>query len=262
MPEKPVILDRAGAVARIRFNRAEALNALNTESAEALLNICQQIAADPANRVVVISGACRAFMAGGDITEFTGELSVRSPRIDGLIVKLHNALEILANLRSPVVASLQGAVAGAGVSIALAADLAIASDDTVFNLAYAKIGASPDGSSSWSLPRLVGVRKAMEIAMLSENIYAEEALRLGIVNRVVAAKDLEAETDALAQRLASGPTFAYGMIKHLMRTSHERTLRGQLDEEQKSFLACNETGDFESGVSAFFTKRPAVFRGF
>ena len=127
MPEKPVILDRAGAVARIRFNRAEALNALNTESAEALLNICQQIAADPANRVVVISGAGRAFMAGGDITEFTGELSVRSPRIDGLIVKLHNALEILANLRSPVVASLQGAVAGAGVSIALAADLAIAS---------------------------------------------------------------------------------------------------------------------------------------
>jgi 2-(1,2-epoxy-1,2-dihydrophenyl)acetyl-CoA isomerase len=261
MLRKPVTLDRAGAIAHIRFNRPAALNALNTESADALLRICEQVAADPDNRVVVISGAGRAFMAGGDIAEFTGELSVRSPRINDLIIKLHDALEMLTNLRSPVVASLQGAIAGAGVSIALAADLAIASDDAVFNLAYAKIGASPDGSSSWSLPRLVGVRKALEIAMLSENIPAEEALRLSLVNRVVRAEDLAAETDALAQRLASGPTFAYGMIKRLMRTSHERTFRAQIDEEQKSFLACNETGDFEAGVSAFFTKRPAVFRG-
>jgi 2-(1,2-epoxy-1,2-dihydrophenyl)acetyl-CoA isomerase len=109
---------------------------------------------------------------------------------------------------------------------------------------------------------VVGVRKAIEIAMLSENIRAEEALRLGIVNRVVAARDLEAETDALARRLAAGPTFAYGRIKHLMRTSHERTLHDQLDEERRSFLECNKTSDFESGVSAFIAKQKAVFRGF
>ena len=236
MSSEPVILERAGPVARIRFNRGEVLNALDTPSAEALLNICRQIAADPANRVVVISGAGRAFMAGGDVAEFSGELAERSPRIEGLIAKLHQAIEILTNLRSPVVASVHGAIAGAGVSIMLAADLAIAADNSVINLAYAKLGASPDGSSSWSLPRVVGVRKALEIAMLSENIRADEALRLGLVNRVVAAGALAAETEALADRLAAGPTFAYGKIKHLMRTSLERTLRDQLDAERQSFI--------------------------
>jgi len=261
MSSEPVILERAGPVARIRFNRGEVLNALDTPSAEALLNICRQIAADPANRVVVISGAGRAFMAGGDVAEFSGELAERSPRIEGLIAKLHQAIEILTNLRSPVVASVHGAIAGAGVSIMLAADLAIAADNSVINLAYAKLGASPDGSSSWSLPRVVGVRKALEIAMLSENIRADEALRLGLVNRVVAAGALAAETEALADRLAAGPTFAYGKIKHLMRTSLERTLRDQLDAERQSFIECSKTGDFAAAVSGFLDKKPTAFKG-
>lgn len=261
MLEKPVMLERDGAVARIRFNRPDVLNALDTPSAEALLDICQQIAADPTVRVVVIAGAGRVFMAGGDVTEFSGAAAVRSPRIDGLIEKLHRSIEILTGLRCPVLASVHGAVAGAGVSIALAADLAIAAENAIFNLAYAKLGASPDGSSSWSLPRMVGVRKAMEIAMLSENIRADEAQRLGIVNRVVPEDALEAETDALAVRLASGPTFAYGKIKQLMRTSHERTLQDQLHAERLAFLECNRTNDFERGVSAFLTKQPADFVG-
>jgi 2-(1,2-epoxy-1,2-dihydrophenyl)acetyl-CoA isomerase len=261
LSDKPVILDREGAIARIRFNRADVLNALNTESAEALLEACQRVEADPENWVVVISGVGRAFMAGGDVVEFGGELVERTSHIDGLISKLHQSIEILTKLRSPVVASVHGAVAGAGVSITLAADLAICADDTVFNLAYAKLGASPDGSSSCSLPRVVGVRKAIEIAMLSENIQADEALKLSMVNRVVPAGDLQKETDALVRRLASGPTFAYGKIKHLMRTSHERTLHDQLDEERRSFLGCNETIDFGSGVSAFLRKERASFRG-
>lgn len=261
MSENPVVLERVGAIARIRFNRASVLNALDTASAEALLDASRAVAADATVRVVVISGAGRAFMAGGDVSEFAGEVAERSRRIDGLIGKLHEAIEVLTTLRSPVVASVHGAVAGAGVSITLAADLAIAADDAVFNLAYAKLGASPDGSSSWSLPRVVGVRKAIEIAMLSENIRADEALTLGLVNRVVAAADLEKETEALASRLASGPTFAYGRIKHLMRTSHERTLHDQLDEERRSFLACNGTADFNAGVSAFLNKKPATFGG-
>jgi 2-(1,2-epoxy-1,2-dihydrophenyl)acetyl-CoA isomerase len=111
------------------------------------------------------------------------------------------------------------------------------------------------------LPRVVGVKKAIEIAMLSENVRADEALRLGIVNRVVPADTLVAETDALAARLAAGPTFAYAKIKHLMRTSHERTLHDQLDAERLSFLECNKTSDFNSGVSAFLQKKAAKFDG-
>jgi 2-(1,2-epoxy-1,2-dihydrophenyl)acetyl-CoA isomerase len=255
------VLERAGAVARIKFNRPEVLNALDTPSAVGLLDACKQIEADATARVVVISGAGRAFMAGGDVAEFSGELAERSRRIDGLISKLHQAVEILTSMRIPVVASVHGAIAGAGVSLTLAADLSIAADNALFNLAYAKLGASPDGSSSWSLPRVVGVKKAIEIAMLSENVRADEALRLGIVNRVVPANTLAAETDALAERLAAGPTFAYGKIKHLIRTSHERTLHDQLDAERLSFLECNKTNDFNSGVSAFLQKKAAKFDG-
>lgn len=261
MSAEPVTFERAGAVAKIRFNRPEVLNALDTASGKALLEICQKLEMDRETRVVVISGAGRAFMAGGDVAEFGGELAARTARIDGLIADLHASIEILTKLQSPVIASVHGAVAGAGVSITLAADLAIAADNSIFNLAYAKLGASPDGSSSWSLPRIVGVRKALEIAMLSENVAVSEALRLGLVNRVVPAGALEAETAALANRLASGPTFALGRIKHLMRTSQERTLHDQLEEERRSFLACNRTNDFEVGVSSFLQKKAAVFRG-
>ncbi|SEH88036.1 enoyl-CoA hydratase-related protein [Tardiphaga sp. OK245] len=261
MSDALVILQNDGAVARITFNRPDVLNALNTEMADGLLDICKTVAADPNNRAVVVSGNGRAFMAGGDVAEFAGDLRTRTQRIGSLIDKLHLAIEILTELPRPVIACVHGALAGAGMSIALAADLAVAADDTVFNLAYAKLGASPDGSSSWSLPRVVGVRKAMEIAILSENIRANEALRLGLVNRVVAAGDLETEVTLLARRLAEGPTFAFGKIKKLMRTSQERTLHDQLLAERNSFLACNETRDFETGVTAFLKKQKTAFKG-
>lgn len=261
MVEEPVAFEQAGAVARIRFNRPEVLNALDIASGKALLKICQKLERDREVRVVVISGAGRAFMAGGDVAEFGGEPAARTTRIEGLIADLHASIEILTGLRSPVVASVHGAVAGAGISIMLAADLAIASDDCVLNLAYAKIGASPDGSASWSLPRMVGVRKALEIAMLSDNVGADEALRLGLVNRVVSRSALAAETEALVDRLAHGPTSAYGRIKHLMRTSHERSLSGQLEAERQSFLECSRTSDFSSAVAAFLQKKRADFSG-
>lgn len=261
MAHDPIVLERKGAIAYVRFNRPDVLNALDTPSADALLRISRELAADEENRVVVLSGAGRAFMAGGDIAEFSGGLAARSERINGLIDKLHQAILNLTSLRSPVIASVQGAVAGAGVSIMLACDIALEADNMLLNVAYAKIGASPDGSLTWSLPRIVGVRKAIELAMLSDNITAEEALRLGLVNRVIPVAELAAETAKLAERLARGPTIAYGKLKVLMRTSHERTLYHQLDAERLSFLSCNKTSDFEHGVSAFLTKSNFDFEG-
>lgn len=160
-----------------------------------------------------------------------------------------------------MLASLHDAVAGAGVSVALACDLAIAATDVRFNLAYAAIGASPDGSASWSLLRVVGLRKAMEIAMLAESINAEEALRLGIVNRVAPAPALIAETEALVQRIAHGPTFAYRRMKQLMRSSFGRSLDEQMQAEEEAFRACAATSDFAEGISAFFDKRKPRFEG-
>lgn len=258
--KEPVRLRNDGPVAHIRFNRPHVLNALDADCARALLAACKAVAADGSNRVVVLSGEGRSFMAGGDITSFSQ--AADAPQFFGeLIGVFHEAMEILAALPRPVIASLNGAVAGAGLSVALIADLAIAADDAKFTLAYSRLGTSPDGSSSWSLPRVVGLRKAMEIALLSDVFDAEEALRLGVVNKVVPAASLAEETEKLARRLANGPTVAYGEIKKLLRQSHLRSLHDQLAQEGASFVKCSQTEDFSEGVSAFLAKRAPEFTG-
>lgn len=259
--DQPVLLKVDGPVARIVFNRPKVLNALSVEAANAFLAACKSIAADKAIRVVVIAGEGRAFMAGGDISAFAGAADEVRVRVPTIMEPLHEGLEILAGLPQPVIASLQGAVAGAGMSIALSTDLAIAADNAIFTLAYAKLGTSPDGSGSWSLPRLVGLRKAMEIALLSDVYDAPEALRLSLVNRVVPAADLASETDKLARRLAEGPTFAFGQAKALLRGSLDNSLHDQLAAEAAAFGRCIGTADFAEGVSAFLAKRPATFAG-
>jgi len=257
----PVLLNVDGPVARIVFNRPKVLNALSVDAANAFLAACHSIAADKSNRVVVIAGEGRAFMAGGDVSAFAGPADEVAVRVPTIMEPLHEGLEILAGLPQPVIASIQGAAAGAGMSIALSTDLAIAADNAIFTLAYARLGASPDGSSSWTLPRLVGLRKAMEIALLSEVYDAAEALRLGLVNRVVPAAELDAETDKLARRLAAGPTVAFGQMKKLLRTSLDASLHDQLAAEARAFGACIPTADFAEGVDAFLNKRAATFGG-
>ncbi|MGH6644951.1 MAG: enoyl-CoA hydratase/isomerase family protein, partial [Bradyrhizobium sp.] len=168
MSDQPVLLKVDGPIARIVFNRPKVLNALSVEAADAFLAACKSVAADKGNRVIIIAGEGRAFMAGGDISAFQGPADEVRAHVPSIMEPLHEGLEILAGLAQPVVASLQGAVAGAGMSIALSTDLAIAADNAIFTLAYSKLGTSPDGSSSWTLPRLVGLRKAMEIALLSD----------------------------------------------------------------------------------------------
>lgn len=259
--ETPVLLKIDGAIARIVFNRPKVLNALSVAAAEAFYDACQRIATDKTNRVVIIAGEGRAFMAGGDVSAFGGPVEEGRVRIRTIMDPLHDGLELLSRLAQPVIASLHGPVAGAGASIAFATDLAIAADNVVFNLAYSKLGTSPDGSATFSLPRLVGLRKAMEIALMSDNIDVQEALRLGLVNKVVPAADLVAETDKLARRLADGPTFAFGQTKALLRGSLDRSMHDQMAAEGDAFRACMGTDDFAEGVGAFLGKRAATFKG-
>lgn len=256
--EAPLLCIRDGAIAHIRFNRPQVLNAIDSASAAALLAACKTIAADPSVRVVVIGGEGRAFMAGGDIAQFRDDpASIPTT----LIGPLHEALQILTSLRAPVIASLNGAVAGAGMSLALACDLAIAADNARFNLAYVNLGTSCDLGASWSLPRIVGLRRALEIALLSDTIDAAEALRLGLVNRIVPAEALAEETASLARRLAAGAPAAQGMLKRLMRDSFGRDFPTQLQAEQQGFTACAATADFKEAVAAFLEKRPARYTG-
>lgn len=260
MPDTPapVLFERDGPIARIRFNRPAVLNAADRTLAAAFRDACRAVAADPGVRVVVLSGEGRAFMAGGDIAQFRDDpQSVPATLID----PLHDGLRTLSGAPAIVIASLHGPVAGAGMSIALGCDLAIAAEGARFNMAYARLGASCDLGGSWHLPRLVGLRRALEIALLCDNIDAAQALQLGLVNRVVPAAALVDETQALAERLARGAPVAQGVIKRLMRESSGRDLAGQLDAERAGFSACIASADFSEAVAAFLDKRPAAFTG-
>jgi len=249
---------RTGGVAHIRFNRPKALNAIDAGMALAFHEACRAIAADEHVRAVCLSGEGRAFMAGGDLAAMREDpQGVSEQLIDGM----HGGLRLLAQLKAPVVASVQGAVAGGGLGVVLGCDLVIADEGTRFGIAYPGIGASCDCSTSWGLPRIVGLRKAMELAFLGENFDAEQAMDLGIVNRVVPAKELASATEALMQRLAQGPTQAYGHLKRLLRSSLQSDLDTHLDAEAAGFRECAGTHDFREGVAAFFDKRSPVFQG-
>ena len=260
MPQKPpaLIVEHEGAIARIRFNRPEVLNAADSALASAFRDACLAIEADTAVRVVVLSGAGRAFMAGGDVAQFSAD-SGSIP--ESLIDPLHEGLLCLSRLQAPVIASLHGAVAGAGMSIALACDLAIAAEGTRLNFAYTKLATGCDLGGSWHLARLVGLRRALEIALLCDTLDATQALQLGLVNRVVAADALEQETQQLALRLAAGAPLAQGLVKRLLREASSRTLAEQLDAERAGFAHCAATQDFAEAVAAFLAKRAAVFEG-
>ncbi len=257
-PETPVTVTRAGGIVTLSFNRPTAMNALDIPTAQAFLAACQTLVYDPLVRVVVLRGEGRAFGVGGDLAALQHDSAATA---QALIGPLHEAVLLLAALNAPVIASLHGVVAGGSLSLSMACDLAIAAEGTRFNLAYANVAASCDVSGSWSLPRLVGLRQAMHIALLCDTFDATEALRLGLVNRVVPADQLQIETQALAQRLAQGPTLAYGRLKRLMRQSFDNDLSTQLDAERDNFKASTQTADFKEALAAFFSKRTAVFQG-
>lgn len=263
MSNDTVLLAAEAGIATITLNRPDSLNALDSEMADALAAVTARVEADPSLRCVVLRGAGEHFMAGGDLKLFRGVLEqppeARRDFFLDLIGRVHPAIASLRRMPKPVLASLRGATAGIGFSLALAADLAIAAEDATFTLAYSRIGTSPDGGSSHLLPRLVGLRKAMEIALLSERFDAAAAARLGLVNWVVPGAELERETLRIAQRLAAGPQAALAASKRLLSDSLERSLDAQLEAERRSFADCAATADFAEGVAAFVEKRPARF---
>ena len=259
MTTAPVHIEREGAIATLVFNRPEQLNALDLPSAQAFAAACASLARDAGVRVVVLRGEGRCFGAGGDLQGFSG--ADPAEHVGRLIEAMHRGLTHLVALDAPVIASLHGSVAGGSMSLALGCDLAIAADNARFNLAYAKVAANCDVGGSWSLPRLVGLRRAMQIALLSESFDAQEALTLGLVNRVVPFAELAAATREWAERLAQGPTLAYGRMKRLLRSSFDHDLATQLELEQQGFQASAATEDFAEAVAAFFARRPAQFNG-
>lgn len=258
-----VLLARAGPVATLTLNRPDALNVLDEAMVDALTPAAADVAADPGIRVLVVQGAGKHFMAGGDIRTFARE-SARPPderqrSFQRLVERVHVAVETLARMPQPVVARVQGAVAGFGLSLMNACDLAIASDDAYFAAGYRQIGITPDGGGTWSLPRIVGQRRALGILLLGERFGATDALAIGLVNRVVPLAELDTAVESVVRALADGPREALSATKRLLRDSLDRTLSGQLQAEAVSFGRLSATDDFVEGVASFLEKRPPRF---
>ena len=265
MSDEEVLTDFHEGVAVLTLNRPTVLNALSARMTEALVAACDRCEHDSAIRCVVIRGAGEHFMAGGDVKSFHHSLTkdrdsyLRSR--ERLVVGVHQLIYQLRRMPKPVLASVKGAAAGFGLSLVLAADLAIASDDAVFTLAYRHVGLSADGGATYFLPRLVGERRALELALLGERFTAETAKHLGIVNWVTASAALQEETAAIARRLADGPTLALGLVKRLIRSSLDNSWDEQSHREAESLAAAAATEDHLEGVTAFVEKRKPLFRG-
>ena len=261
----PVLVDIEDGTATITLNRPEARNALNPEMRTAFNEATERVEFDDAVRCVVLRGAGDHFMAGGDVknmkTRMELEDSERRAMILNGIHDMHLAIYSLRRMPKPVIASVRGAAAGFGVGLLAACDLAIAADDSFYTLAYCHIGASPDGGSSYFLARTVGMKEAMEIALLGDRFDAETAKRYGLINWIVPAADLDAETAKLAGRLANGPTRAYANAKALFNASLNNTMETQLQMEAERMADSMLTADHAEGVAAFIDKRKPAFRG-
>jgi 2-(1,2-epoxy-1,2-dihydrophenyl)acetyl-CoA isomerase len=261
-----LLIDCTDGVATLTMNRPQARNALSSEMRAGLDEAFHRFEHDESIRCVVLRGTGEHFMAGGDVKGFGTILTDEEPAaIRDLFLhrvhELHTLMFAMRRLPKPIVASVRGAAAGAGVSFAACCDLIIAAEDAFFTLAYSHIGTSPDGGSTFALPRAVGSKKAMEMALLGERLSAREMAGFGLVNFVVPTEQLEAETTALANRLAAGPTRAYGHAKRLIYASLENQMERQLQMEAEAFADCASSPDFREGVAAFVEKRPAVFQG-
>jgi 2-(1,2-epoxy-1,2-dihydrophenyl)acetyl-CoA isomerase len=256
-----LLLDRADAVATITLNRPDAYNALNLALGRDLFHATLEVDEDPGIRCVVITGAGKAFCGGGDVKEFAENL----PRIGGLVKELttyvHGAVSRLVRSAKPVVVAVNGVAAGGGLSLALSGDLVVAAESARFTMAYAKIGATPDVSSTYFLPRLVGVRRALELYLTNRALSAREAVDWGLVTRVVPDGELTSATTALASELAEGPTKAFGAAKLLFQQSTHESLETQMELESRAIAASGLTEDFREGVRAFAAKKTPTFRG-
>ncbi|WP_422771947.1 enoyl-CoA hydratase-related protein [Plantactinospora sp. WMMC1484] len=259
---QPLLVDRSDSVVTLTLNRPAAMNALDVPLKEALRDTLAQLEHDRSCRAVVLAGAGAAFCAGQDLREHAQTLAAGGTDPLGTVRTHYNPIASrLASLPKPVVAAVRGMAAGAGAGLAFLADFRIGGPGTSFLLAFARVGLAGDTGASWSLPRLVGHAKAVELLMLAEPVAAEEAYRLGLLTRMVDDDQVLETAQELAARLAAGPTVAYGAIKRQLSVGDAGTLSEALAAEAQAQTICGATADHRAATAAFVAKRPPTFEG-
>ncbi|MGQ4809725.1 4-chlorobenzoyl coenzyme A dehalogenase-2 [Candidatus Entotheonellaceae bacterium PAL068K] len=261
MSDEKIILQIENGVATITLNRPDVFNALDMQLARAFHEAIVTCSEDEAVRVVVITGSGRAFCAGGDVKGFGERIDAIGAHVKLLTTELHGAVSRMVRMSQPTIMAVNGVAAGGGMSLALAGDLIMATESARFTMAYTQIGASPDGSSSFFLPRLVGVKRALELTLLNPVLSAREAMEWGLVNQVYPDDQFHQDVQRLATQLAQGPTLAYGRAKALYYGSTSETLETQMEHESQLIAASGKTADFREGVLAFAEKRQPTFHG-
>jgi 2-(1,2-epoxy-1,2-dihydrophenyl)acetyl-CoA isomerase len=259
---RAVLEKREGRVATIILNRPERMNALNKDLVLALNDALTRVEADQEIAVVVLAGAGRAFCAGGDLAVIgKGRQGNDVTELQPILRSGMQAVLKIRTMRQPVIAAVHGAAAGAGMNLALAADIRVASDDATFGQNFAKVGLFPDYGGTFFLPQLVGPAKAAELFYSGEMIDAAEALRIGVVNRVVPLAQLESEARALAQKIANGPAIAIRAVKQVLFGRDKEELTALLNLEVEQQMKCFSSEDCAEGIRAFFEKRLPKFQG-
>ncbi|MFP6641280.1 MAG: enoyl-CoA hydratase-related protein [Myxococcota bacterium] len=249
------------AIARITLNREKAANALNLQMAKDLMDAAMAADDDASVRAVVIGAKGKMFCAGGDLGSFRESGDEMPALVKKMTVYLHAAISHLARMRAPVIASVNGTAAGAGFSLACATDFVICAESAKFTMAYTQVGLTPDGSSTYFMPRLIGTRRALELMLTNRRLDAAEALEWGLVNRVVPDDELEKTTHEFAARLATGATSAFGLAKKLVASSFDNSLETQMEWESRSIADSARGTEAQEGISAFFEKRKPEFSG-
>jgi len=256
-----LLYDVTDNVATISFNRPAAANAMSPLCARELNEVSLEIEGDPQVRAVIITGVGKMFCAGGDLGEFAAAGDGARKLILQMTGDLHLGLSRLARNDAPVIGAINGTAAGAGFSLVMSCDLAISAASAVYTMAYTNAGLSPDGSSTYYMPRKIGDRRARELMLTNRVLKAEEALDWGVVNQVVPDADLMQEAQRLASKLAHGPTQAFGQVKALLNSSFDQSLETQMELEARAIAHLITTEDGQEGLDAFLNKRKPEFKG-
>ncbi len=260
MGYETIVVEQDGPLAILRFNRPQQYNAVNPLMAEEIADAVVGVGNNADARALMITGEGGAFSSGGDIKFF------RSPAftpnvIERMVADLHAYISRLIRLPKPVIAAVNGPAAGAGFSLAMVCDLVVVHPEAVFTMGYTKIGASPDGGSTFCLGRLLGVRRALELTLTNRVLTAEEAVEWGLATRVLSGEKFFEEAKGFAMELANGPTLAFGRSKELLYHSVNHQLETQLELEARGIINSMRTADFDEGTGAFVEKRTPTFGG-
>jgi 2-(1,2-epoxy-1,2-dihydrophenyl)acetyl-CoA isomerase len=248
-------------VARITLNRPQAANSINLDMSRELMHAAIRCSEDPSVRAVILTGSGSMFCAGGDLKAFAAQGDNLPGHLKEVTTNLHAAVSRLVRMDAPVVAAVNGTAAGGGMSLCLFCDLVLAAESAKFTLAYTRAGLSLDGSSSYFLPRLIGLRRALELALTNRVLTASEAVAWGIATKAVPDRDLQTEAQTLAAQLAAGATRALGAAKRLLHFGASESLETQMELEAQAIAEQVRIGEGREGIAAFLGKRAPRFTG-